>query len=325
AVGLGFALGRALPVLAVSDETALAERPQGLRVLRVLAAAALGLALVAGAARAAAPVAAPASDPGAEGTDLVWQEPGVGGILLRGGVRIPLPGNDPAIGDSYLAWHSGDAVTVAARDTLQPVLQTTVAGVDKLAVSQDWLAYRAAGPSGSEQIRAFAIADPATTIDVTNSWARGRLGRPSLAGNLVVYHLALPGRSQLFSFDLSTGKRRLLRSARHALLLSPARIGGTLLYVRLGRCSQELRIGRVDGNGAGSVLYKLPPLAGQDLGHEHGHPEQGSHVPCPGRPKPTARSLWTTALSDTTAYVTVLRPSGDGHSTPSLLAVPLAR
>ncbi|MGZ4415105.1 MAG: hypothetical protein ACXVRZ_12155, partial [Gaiellaceae bacterium] len=47
AVGLGFALGRALPVLAVSDETALAERPQGLRVLRVLAAAALGLALVA--------------------------------------------------------------------------------------------------------------------------------------------------------------------------------------------------------------------------------------------------------------------------------------
>ena len=236
-------------MLAFSDETALAERPQGLRVLRVFAAAALGLALVAGAAKAAAPVAAPASDPGAAGTDLVWQEPGVGGILLRGGAQTRLPGSDPAIGDTLIAWHSGSAVTVAARDTLQPVLQMTVPGLEKLAVSQAWLAY----------------------------------------------------------------------------LLSPARIGGTLLYVRLGRCSQQLRIGRLDGNGAGRVLYKLPPLAGQDLGHEHGHPEQGSHVPCPGRPKPTARSLWTTALSGTTAYVTVLRASSGGHLTPSLLAVPLAK
>ena len=323
AVGLGFALGRALPVLAVSDETALAERPQGLRVLRILAAGSLALALVAGTARAAAPVAAPAGDPGAAGTDLVWQEPGVGGILLRGGVQSQLPGSDPAIGDSFIAWHTGDAVTVAARDTLQPVLQVTIPGVEKLAVSQDWLAYRSAHPSGSEEIRAFAITDPTTTVDVTRSWARGRLGRPSLAGSIVVYHLALPGRSRLFSFDLSTGKRRLLRSARHALLLSPARIGRKLLYVRLGRCSQQLRLGRLDGNGPGRVLYKLPPLAGQDLGHEHGHTAQGSRVPCPGRPKPTTRSLWTTALTETAAYVTVLRPAGGGHTTPSLLETAL--
>ena len=325
AVGLGFALGRALPVLAVSDETALAERPQGLRVLRILAAGSLALALVAGTARAAAPVAAPAGDPGAAGTDLVWQEPGVGGILLRGGVQSQLPGSDPAIGDSFIAWHTGDAVTVAARDTLQPVLQLTIPGVEKLAVSEQWLAYRAAGTGGSEHIGAFALSDPSSTIPVTSSWRRGRLGRPSLSGEVVVYHLALPGRSRLFSFDLSTGKRSLLRSARHALLLSPARIGGKLLYVRLGRCSQQLRLGRPDGNGPGRVLYKLPPLAGQDLGHERGHTEQGSHVPCPGRPRPTTRSLWTTAISDTTAYVAVLRPAGGGHTTPSLLAVPLAK
>jgi hypothetical protein len=324
AVGLGFALGRALPVLALSDETALAERPQGLRVLRVLAAVSLALALVAGTARAAAPVAAPASDPGAAGTDLVWEEPGVGGILLRAGVQTHLPGSDPAIGDSFIAWHTGDAVTVAASDTLQPVLQVTIHGVEKLAVSEKWLAYRAAGPSGSEHIGALALSDPSTTIAVTKSWRRGRLGRPSLSGEVVVYHLALPGKSHLFAFDLATRKRTLLRSSRRALLLSPARIGGTLLYVRLGRCSQQLRLGRLDGNGAGRVLYKLPPLAGQDLGHEHGHTEQGSHVPCPGRPRPTKRSLWTTALSETSAYVTVLHPSGGGHTIPSLLAVTLA-
>jgi hypothetical protein len=324
AVGLGFAAGRALPVLAVRDETALAERPQGRRVLRVLAAVTLALALVAGAARAST-VAAPAGDPGAAGTDLVWQEPGVGGFLLRNGVRTQLPGNDPAIGDSYLAWHDGDTVTVAASDTLQPVLQASVPGVEKLAVSQDWLAYRAAGPHGSEQIRAFRIADPATPVTVTGSWARGKLGRPSLSGEVVVYSLALQGKSYLFAFDLATGRRTLLRSSRQALLLNPARVGGKLLFVRLDRCSQQLRLGPLGGNGAGRVLYRLPPLAGWDLGHERGHTSQGEHRPCSGKPHPTKRMLWTTALSDTEAYVTVLRPAGGGHSTPSLLGVTLAR
>jgi len=31
--------------------------------------------------------------------------------------------------------------------------------------------------------------------------------------------------------------------------------------------------------------------------------------------------LWTTALTPAEAYVTVLRPSGGGHTTPSLLAI----
>src|ERR687888_2007056 len=84
-VGLAFATGRALPVLALGDESALAERPGGLRMLRVLAAAALVLALVAGEARAATPIATPAGDPSADGTDLVWQKPGIGGFLLRNG------------------------------------------------------------------------------------------------------------------------------------------------------------------------------------------------------------------------------------------------
>src|SRR5207248_10944004 len=140
--------------------------------------------------------------------------------------------------------HRRATVAGADRDTLQPVLQMTVPGLEKLAVSQAGRAYRAAGPGGSKKIRALAIADPTTTVDDTKSWARGRLGRPSLAGNVVVYHLALPGRSLLFSFDLSTGKRRLLRSARHALLLSAARIGGTLLDARPGPCALPLRSGR---------------------------------------------------------------------------------
>src|ERR671934_2878381 len=69
AIGLGFAAGRALPLVVVSDETSLAERPRGLRVLRVLAALSLALALTAGEGHAATTVAKPAGDPSVAGTD----------------------------------------------------------------------------------------------------------------------------------------------------------------------------------------------------------------------------------------------------------------
>jgi hypothetical protein len=324
-IGLSFAAGRALPVLVLvargRDEGALAERPQGLRALRVLAAGSLAIALVAGEARAATPVASPGGDPSVAGADLVWQEPGLSGFLLRDGEQTQLPGTDPALGGANIAWRSGDTVTVATRETLAPTLQETVPGVEKLAVSDRWLVYRVRLANGFEQIRAFSLADPTSTTIISRSRAAGRLGRPSLAGDVVVYHLATPDESRLLSFDLATGKRKVLRSSRKVQLLNPARIGGRLLYVRVSRCSQQLRIGPLDANGSGRVLYKLPPLAGQDAGHEPGHTTQGEHLPCPHRPKPTTRVLWTTAISGTSAYVTILRPGSGDQMTPSLLAI----
>jgi len=212
-------------------------------------------------------------------------------------------------------------VTVAARDTLVPTLQLTISGVEKLALSDRWLAYRVRLPSGSEQLVALSLAAPENPIAVSRPRAAGRLGRPSLSGDLVVFHTETPDRSWLSSLDLGTGKRRLLRSSVRDLLLNPVQLGGKLLYVRIARCSQQLRLGPLDGNGAGRVLYKLPPLAGQDAGHEPGHTHQGEHLPCMPPPKPTSRMLWTTALSGTEAYVTVLRPGSGGHMTPSLLAI----
>lgn len=288
---------------------------------RALAAGSLLVVLAAGGAPAATPIASPAGDPGAAETDIVWQEPGVGGFLLRDGQRTQLPGTDPAVGGPYIAWRIGDVVTVAARDTLVPVAELPLPGVQKLAVSERWLAYRVAVTKSSEQIRALSLADPTTVRTLTHTRARGVLGRPSLAGDVVVYHLAGAGGSALYAADLTTGKSRLLRSSRQVQLLSPARVGGKLLYVRLSRCSQELRLGPLDGNGAGRVLYRLPPLAGQDAGRERRHTDQGKHVPCPFRFRPTPRMLWTTALTDTTAYVTVLRPGRGGTTTPSLLAI----
>src|SRR5215212_5858452 len=75
AIALGFASGRALPVLVLAvrgEETVLAERPHGLRVLRVLAAASLLLAVVAGEVRAATIVASPGGDPSVAAAELAW-------------------------------------------------------------------------------------------------------------------------------------------------------------------------------------------------------------------------------------------------------------
>jgi hypothetical protein len=288
--------------------------------VRALAAASLAAALLAGTVRAATTVASPGGDPSAAGTDLVWQQPGVGGFLLRDRQTTQLPGNDPALGETLVAWHVGDAVTIAARDTLTPVLQETITGVQKLAVSDSWLVYRAGRADGSVRILAHPIADPSETVVVANARQAGQLGRPFLAGDVVLFHVATSGASWITEFDLATRKRRLLRFSRSAVLLNPSLLGAKLLYVHDSRCSQELRAGAL-GGGRERVLYKLPPLAGQDAGHGRGYTRQGERLPCPHPPKPTARMLWTTALSDTTAYLTILQPRRGGGTTPTLLGI----
>jgi hypothetical protein len=323
AVGLSFAAGRALPVIVLAvrgDETALAERPRGLRVLRLLAAGSLVLALVAGAASAATPVAKPAGDPSVAGTDLVWMQPGVGGFLLRGGQRTPLPGKDPTLGDALIAWHTGDTVTVAASETLTPVLQETIPGVEKLAVSTKWLVYRAGYRDGTEQILYRSITDPTKAITITRRRPAGQLGRPVISGDVVLFHFAAAQGSTLIFVNLANGKRHAVRHSQDDLLMNPSVLGTNLLYVQASRCSQQLRLAPLFG-GKARVLYEIAPLAGQDLGHEGGHTRQGEHLPCPHRPRPTTRMLWTTALSDASAYVTVLLPRRGGRTTPTLLAV----
>jgi len=154
------------------SERAIAERPRGLRLVRVLAAASLLAALVAGQVQAAGTVASPGGDPSAEGTDVAWQRPGVGGFLRREGTTAQLPGDDPAIGATYVAWHSGPTLTVADRTTLSPVVQDDVPGVQKLAVSRSWLAYRT--PT-EIHVRPVTDSGPGTTVEkVRNPGTRYR-------------------------------------------------------------------------------------------------------------------------------------------------------
>jgi len=329
AVGLLLALGRALPVLALaprSDSEAgelepLAGRPGGLRVVRAFCALSLaaGTAVALAGVGQAKAIVAGAEDPSVASTDLAWQKPGVGGFLSSpGAAPVQLPGNDPAIGGSLVAWHVGSEVTVALRATLEPVAEEAVPGVQKLALSDHWLISRRGLADGGMRLVVQSL--PALGAGQTIASARwpSTLGRPSLSGNLAVFHVATHQSSWISTVDLATGKHRHLRSGRQVQFLNPSILGSQLLYVRVSRCSQELRLGGLRAGGE-RVLFSLPPLAGQDLGHERGHTSQGEHVPCPGRPRPTTTMLWTTALTSRFAYVTTLRPGSGTRMTPTLL------
>ena len=183
AVGVLLAAGRALPVLALisrsNSETepgaigALGERPGILRLVRVFCAVSLaaGTAAAVAGTVGARVIVPSAEDPSVAATDLAWQQPGLGGFLSRpGAAPLRLPGNDPAIGGSLVAWHVASLVTVADRATLMPVVQETAAGVQKLALSEHWLAYRR------------GLADGGTRLVVQSLPDRGARRLPRLVG-----------------------------------------------------------------------------------------------------------------------------------------------
>ena len=128
----------------------MAERPASLRLLRALD----GVALIA-CALLLAPGVAGAATRLTAGADRTAAGDAVrgGGHAARGYCAAPtaavaLPGNDPALGAGYVAWHVGDEVAVAKRTTLAPVLSRKVARVSELAVSSRWLVWRARRPPG---------------------------------------------------------------------------------------------------------------------------------------------------------------------------------
>ena len=300
-VGLVLGLGRALPIVL---GVPLAERAGLFRVVRVAGACALAAAALA--APAAAAIPAPSTDPSAAGGDTAWQQPGVGGFLrLADGTESQLPGNDPAIGGALVAWHVGATVTVADRATLQPRFEEQIIGIRQLAISDAWLVLRVALPDGGSRLLAQSLADTSVHRVVAQTRWPAVIGRPAISGTVVVYATSTARGSAITAVDVASGSTRRVRSSRTSLLLNPSLLGGALLYDDVSRCAQLLRLGPLAGSG-GRILYTLPPLAGQDAGHEPGYSRQGERTPCRGHVRPTTKMLWTTALDDRAAYVTTL-------------------
>jgi hypothetical protein len=254
-------------------------------------------------------VIADARDPSAAGDLVTWHSSN-GGVLAREGptpaVLTALPGTNPALGGSLLAWREGEIVRVVRAADLSPVVDIAAPGVGPLAVSDEWLVYRRALQGGDELIARRLPDGPEQTVIAAATPAQ--LGRPTLSATTLVFHVAGPRRSRIDEVDLTTMARRTLRTSTLAQLTNPALDGETLVYVRGTNVQQQLTDGR-------RVLARAAGVSRRDSGFERGHSHR-TRTP-PARP-PAANLLWTTALSARFAYVT-LAPLRGG--TPQLLQV----
>jgi hypothetical protein len=308
-IGICFGAGRALPIIALApiSETnrgidlvaSMAERPVLLRGLRLADGAALllcALAFGADGAFAATVMASPGTDPSVAGADVAWQQPSAAGLLARGPHRILLPGQDATLGGSWVAWRNQDRVTVARRATLAPIESLSIPGARKLAISDRWLVYRRQRGDREEMIARAVQGSPRTRLIGAVRFP-AQLGRPAIDGNLVVFHTASGGESVLVGVNLRTGRRTTLRRSTRAQYLNPAVAGSRLLYVFVGGCTQQLRLGSLNARRPERVLLRIG---------------------CSSTPD----QLWTTALSAGAAYLTRLSPTSDGSTRATLLRIP---
>jgi hypothetical protein len=337
-VGLGFGIGRALPVVVLAPlagtergaaaHAAMAERPAILRTLRVADAAALAACAAAlwAAPAQAAVFAVPATDPSADGALIAFQEPGAGGVIAGPGGRSAAPGPHPAVGGGKLAWIGQGTVEVRSQSDSAYVFTLPVAA-DSVAVSGDWVAWRTT-ENGRDALVASALppAAPGARV-VARAGADTTLGRPALAGDRLLFHVAGASRARIDEVRLATGSHSTLRSAPRALLLNPSSDGRRLLYVRSTFQRQQLRIGSLTRRAVrlDRTLYGTVPTGRRDAGHEPGdvHKKHGWPKKLPPRPEPGVNvTLWSTALGPGSAFVTRLRQDTGKPVRATLLRVP---
>lgn len=342
-IGLGFGAGRALPVVLMAPryatlgqrlELAMAERPALLRRLRLadgalLAALALAF-LASGSASAARLVAAGATDPSrGEGGALAWERlGGTGAVLLAGGARSDLPGQQVAAGGRWIATRSGATITVRDRASGAVGAVWDAPGATQLAVSDGWLVWRAGRPSGGDRLYASALRPPpapgtaeplvirAPSVVAGGTGSAASISRPALSGDRLVYATATTAGSRIVLVNLATGRRRTLLASTTTQLSQPSFDGDRLLFAQSSYCAQRLRLTSIHDPGRARTLLTLGATAQRDAGHEPGYTSQGSEASrCPtGTPHRTATVLWTTALAGHVAYVTLLRPASAGGS-----------
>ena len=206
----------------------------------------------------------------------------------------PAPGPHPAVGGGRLAWTGAGTVEVRAPADPAYVATLPAPGADSVAVAGGWVAWRAGDAL-------FASPLPPATAPREVARESG-LGRPALAGDRLLFHVARGTAGRIEQVALATGERTTLRRAPRALLLNPSASGSQLLYVRSTHKRQQVRIGALRRQSVrrDRALYGTVPTGRRDAGHEageehhrHGHPQK-----LPPRPRRgVSITLWTTALT----------------------------
>lgn len=217
-IGVGFGLGRALPVLALAP---ISDRPGGRRAtelmtqnpllyrgfragdavaLGAVAAALLTVGAPAVAERTPAggyfgralPVAAGVGDPSWSGGTLVAQRAlHTGNRARRGAVQIrgrrlrALGGGIPTAGGPYIALRRGDEVALLDRRSLDELARIPATDTDALAVSAAWLVERVRSAEGERlQARPIRRLDDADAVAAAGSGPRVEIGPPHLVARV---------------------------------------------------------------------------------------------------------------------------------------------
>jgi hypothetical protein len=298
-LGAAFGIGRAIPIVVLAP---LAGSATGIRATELMCereGAYLGLRrgdavalLIAGLALVAAPGSAGATgtevrhatDPGATADALLFQRLGGPAVISRGGPEIALPGEHPAIGGRYVATVLGGAVQLLDRNTLAPVARVDAPGADAIAVSDSWLAYRAP-VGGGDGIYIRYIGNPASPAPpalLATATGVAQLSPPAVDGGTLVYALATPRANRVVQWTMGTHKHRALVRSRRLLLFDPSVRGKSFAYVRSDARRSRLMVRGRHRHGAGRILFTLKRSRGE---------------------------LWSAALTDSVAYVTILEPS----------------
>jgi hypothetical protein len=236
-----------------------------------------------------------ATDPSATADALLFQRLAGPAVISRGGPEIALPGKHPAIGGRFVATVSGDAIQLLDRNSLAPVAQISAPGADAVAVSDSWIAYRAAlGGGDGIYIRYIANpASPAPPLLVASAGGAAQLSPPSVDGGILVYALATLRGSRVVQRVMGTHKHRALVRSRRLLLFDPAVDGKSFAYVRSDARRSRLMVRGRHRHGAGRILLTLKRSKGD---------------------------LYSDALTDSVAYVTVLKPDG-GNADATIVGV----
>lgn len=297
AVGLAFGIGRALPIAILAP---IADRPLGIRVTELMAErpgiyrgvrVGDGLALLAAAAALAVAVPAsaaktearPAADPATAGKALYYQRPDREAMLQRQGPDLAVQGRDPAAGGGRVATIAAGEIVLMSAVSLEVIGRVPAPDADAVAVSRRWVVWRARR-NGRDFLRARNVTDPrhpGPEHALGKAGGSAQLGRPSLDDNRLVYARATQHENRIVKRLLGARRKKRAKttviSSRTEGLSNPSIQGGALLYVRHTKRADRLKLLRLGGRGQGRTLLS----------------RRGG-------------TLWSTALSQERAYVTLL-------------------
>ena len=250
-----------------------------------------------------------AYDPAAAAWVIAWQRPTGLALVRRNGADAALPGRAPALGGRTLAWLEGEQAVIA--DALSGAVRARLAapGARVLGVSDELLAWRAQDADGRDAIHTRTLgAEPGPPRLLAAAPGRAELGRPTVLGGQVLFHVAGIGGSRIVLADPATGEQQILRRDPGAQLSNPSSDGVRLLHVHATGRQQELRLGPiVESDGADLVIAIHPSSGRRDRESEPGrarHVHPYMHPLPPIAKAGETQTLWSTALAPEGAYVT---------------------